>query len=337
MNGIENINFVVCKICNERFRGIRTCHLRKSHDMTLPQYLQQFPGVVTTCQRALDEIRDSLKNSEKFQKSQASLERISKIGRPGRIQTSTEKQKRIESRKRFFQTPEGLVERQRMSQQKRTPEAIQKQGESMKAFYQTPEGQKVKDHHSSEVWSDERRANHKASLQGNNAGHPCYTKNNGKCGIGGFREDLGFSVRSQMEANYIRILKYTNTPFKYEPTRFYIKNSEGKNIASFLPDFLLTETGNYVETKGFLNYRDKWLLSEFHRQYPKVEVFVLLANSELWRQLTRKYRVLIPEWELPPGKSKLGFRKSRKVDEPIDVLIDKVVKKEISNVKYTSK
>jgi hypothetical protein len=113
----------------------------------------------------------------------------------------------------------------------------------------------------------------------------------------GFRSDLGFYVRSSFEANYARILKLINVPFKYECQRFFLFDKLGNKIASYCPDFYFPETDSFVELKGWMGPKSKWLIDEFVKQYPKVKFKVLMQDDDEWKQLTQKYSKLIPEWE----------------------------------------
>lgn len=43
MDNKEGINFVVCKLCQKHFKFISCTHLRKYHDMSVGEYMKEFP------------------------------------------------------------------------------------------------------------------------------------------------------------------------------------------------------------------------------------------------------------------------------------------------------
>lgn len=111
-------------------------------------------------------------------------------------------------------------------------------------------------------------------------------------GISGVREDIGHFVRSRLEANYARILKYQCEPYLYEPRTF--KLSDGRH---YMPDFYLTNSDTYIETKGYWSQESREKFKMFQKEYPHIKIHVLMQSSEEWKSLVEKYRPLIQEWE----------------------------------------
>lgn len=70
----------------------------------------------------------------------------------------------------------------------------------------------------------------------------------------------GTKYRSRWEVYIAKLLLYSDTPFLYEPQRFFISPK-----LSYLPDFYLPSKGAYLEVKGALSYKDRILLSAFSR------------------------------------------------------------------------
>lgn len=70
----------------------------------------------------------------------------------------------------------------------------------------------------------------------------------------------GVKYRSRWEVYVAKLLLHSDTPFLYEPQRFFISQR-----LSYLPDFYLPSKGAYLEVKGTLSYKDKILLSAFSR------------------------------------------------------------------------
>lgn len=65
-------------------------------------------------------------------------------------------------------------------------------------------------------------------------------------GRSGFREDLGYFVRSSLEADYARMLISKGVKYEYEPVAIRLANG-----TTYTPDFLLLNTKVYVELKGW--------------------------------------------------------------------------------------
>jgi len=91
-------------------------------------------------------------------------------------------------------------------------------------------------------------------------------------GNGGIREDLGFYVRSNWEANFARVLKYENVQFDYEPKTFILNNS-----TTYTPDFRIKNI--YFEIKGYMNESSKNKIDTFRKLYPQ-ELLVLIEGFE---------------------------------------------------------
>ncbi len=142
----------------------------------------------------------------------------------------------------------------------------------------------------------------------------------------GFREDLGFSVKSQLEANFARYLKFTGFQlwtdkesqppaegrwFAYEWREFALedrnKRGELRGLEQYKPDFHLWEDGLYsvVETKGHFDQRSKRKIRLMLKNYPDIGYKVVtakdldqLAEEALYR--TRRHGPMvieIPGWE----------------------------------------
>lgn len=104
---------------------------------------------------------------------------------------------------------------------------------------------------------------------------------------GGTRKDLGIYFRSNWEANFARILNYQNKEWEYEPISFTL--SEG----SYTPDFKVGE--QFIEIKGKIEEPFKKKIKEFRKLYSHVNLCVI--HEKEYRQLAKKYKKLIPNWE----------------------------------------
>lgn len=117
----------------------------------------------------------------------------------------------------------------------------------------------------------------------------------------GFREDLGFSVRSAWEANYARYLKLLEKQgqikaWHYEPREFKFPVKRG--VRSFRPDFEIMEnTGRieYHEVKGFMTPTSRVALNHMKRYYADYVVHVI--DRKAYKEIEKKLGALIDEWE----------------------------------------
>lgn len=87
----------------------------------------------------------------------------------------------------------------------------------------------------------------------------------------GARSDLGgLVVRSNWEANFIRVLNMYRIAYEFEPTKFIFPPSQRTGISpSYIPDFYLPDTDEYVEIKGYLDARGRNKLRKFRKHYPE--------------------------------------------------------------------
>ena len=63
----------------------------------------------------------------------------------------------------------------------------------------------------------------------------------------GFRTDIQLNVRSNWEANFVRILNGYSIKFEFEPTVFSFPIKRGTR--GYTPDFFINKTGEWVELK----------------------------------------------------------------------------------------
>lgn len=111
-------------------------------------------------------------------------------------------------------------------------------------------------------------------------------------GAYGYRADLGITLRSNLEANYARILKHQGVQFVYEPKVFTLSNGK-----VYIPDFYLPKTDEYVEVKGFFKARDHDKYAVFSADYPNIRWRVVVQTSPEWKAMRKKYKRYIPNWE----------------------------------------
>lgn len=83
----------------------------------------------------------------------------------------------------------------------------------------------------------------------------------------GYRKDIDINVRSNWEANFIRILNAYKIKYEFEPTVFAFPIKRG--VKGYTPDFYLPLTNEWIEIKGYLDPKSKTKIKRFKRYYPK--------------------------------------------------------------------
>ncbi len=99
----------------------------------------------------------------------------------------------------------------------------------------------------------------------------------------GARSDLnGLVVRSNWEANFVRVLNLHKIPFQFEPLSFRFPPNPKTGIApSYIPDFYLPEQDEFVEVKGYLDGRGRNKLRKFRKHFPEqfAKLTVVISRS----------------------------------------------------------
>lgn len=129
----------------------------------------------------------------------------------------------------------------------------------------------------------------------------------------GYRKDLGLNLRSNWEANFVRILNGYKIKFEFEPTVFAFPIKRGTK--GYTPDFYLINSDEWVELKGYLDDKSKVKLKRFKRYYPKEfeklicviskyskEGILFMEDIEVpkiiyYEDLRSEYASLIDNWE----------------------------------------
>ena len=98
-----------------------------------------------------------------------------------------------------------------------------------------------------------------------------------------------------MERNYARLLNFQKIRWEYEKQTFWFTKIK-RGVRSYLPDFWLPDTQEYIEIKGYLDPRSKTKLKRMRIYYPEVKV--ILIQSDFFKQIEKnKTCLLIPHWE----------------------------------------
>jgi len=111
----------------------------------------------------------------------------------------------------------------------------------------------------------------------------------------GFREDLGFAVRSSWEANFARLLKFLGREYVYEHRKFVLHNENGDIIGSYIPDFYVED--HFVEIWGYPGDVEIKRRKITHFQSEYFEFPLVIIDKWQYQQLEVKFSKYIPEWE----------------------------------------
>lgn len=116
-----------------------------------------------------------------------------------------------------------------------------------------------------------------------------------RCGTGkgGYRNDIGYYVRSRWEANYARICKLVDKHTTYESLKFFLKSSNG-TVVVYTPDFIHKRI---IELKGFWRKGDKLKIELFRQQYPKEAKKLVIIDAKRYNKLKSIFKPLIENWE----------------------------------------
>jgi hypothetical protein len=155
--------------------------------------------------------------------------------------------------------------------------------ESINTLYETPKGQEV--------------INKACETKIRRYGTLCLG-GNGNYKIG-MREDLGISVRSSWEANFLRLLNSTDPEvhqiakklgiffklpqaWQYEPIAFEYTTIK-RGTRWYTPDVFLPNINIWIELKGYLRAKDKTKIKRFNKYYPKEfeKLYTIIASPRV--------------------------------------------------------
>jgi hypothetical protein len=127
---------------------------------------------------------------------------------------------------------------------------------------------------------------------------------------GGYRDDLGFNLRSKMEANIARYLGWLVRQKQiaradYEPTddetgraeEFWFLD-EPRGARSYRPDFKVWNNDGsvyYIEVKGWMDAKSKTKLARMAKYYPDVKIE--LWGIDKYRAIQKQVGRIIRNWE----------------------------------------
>jgi len=111
----------------------------------------------------------------------------------------------------------------------------------------------------------------------------------------GRRPDLGnIFFRSAWEANIARYFNYLNIEWQFEPKTFYFEGIK-RGCVSYLPDFYLPQTNEWVEVKGWMDDKSKTKLKRFSKYYPQEKL--ILIDRKKYTEIEKQYKHRISGWE----------------------------------------
>ena len=80
--------------------------------------------------------------------------------------------------------------------------------------------------------------------------------------------------RSMLEANYAKYLDDNKIKWEYEPTTFNLGN------CTYTPDFFLSDSGEYIETKGYWRQDAKEKFNLFRKLYSSINIRVIIGKGK---------------------------------------------------------
>jgi hypothetical protein len=110
-------------------------------------------------------------------------------------------------------------------------------------------------------------------------------------GISGIRDDISKEIYfySRWEANFARILNFSNIDWIYQARTFDLKGH------TYTPDFYLPDYDVWIEIKNFLSEYSKNRDEKFRELYPKLKLILILKEDYL--KLQKKFALKIKKWE----------------------------------------
>lgn len=125
----------------------------------------------------------------------------------------------------------------------------------------------------------------------------------------GYRSDLGIVLRSGWEANCARIFTSYGIKFEFESELFKFPIVRGTK--SYLPDFYLPKTKEYVEVKGYFDDKSRIKIKRFRKYYPDKQLLLIIGDSKnsrsiadslevpylLYPKIAHHFGPLISNWE----------------------------------------
>lgn len=94
-------------------------------------------------------------------------------------------------------------------------------------------------------------------------------------------------MRSSWEPAFAKWMDDNEIEWQYEKKRFYVGEGEWNGV-TYIPDFYLSDQGQYIELKGWLDPKQKKKISKFRRMYPEIK-FWILRRKHL-KNILKKYK-----------------------------------------------
>ena len=114
---------------------------------------------------------------------------------------------------------------------------------------------------------------------------------------GGKRKDLdNIYFRSSWEANMARYYNFIGVKWEFEPKTFVFKDIRRGSV-SYTPDFYLPEEDRWIEVKGWMDGKSKTKLKRFKNQYPEEYKKLTLITEKEYKEIERKMKYFIKNWE----------------------------------------
>ncbi len=137
---------------------------------------------------------------------------------------------------------------------------------------------------------------------------------------GGRRPNVGGQYfRSVWEANYARLLNHLGIAWEYEPKTFFFPGVT-RGAKSYLPDFYIRGTNEFVEIKGWMKSTDRTKMKRMAKYHPSVTILMVGKNDYL--RLERQWSHKVPGWEY----SNASQSQTNKKEAPLIKVIEQRLK-----------
>jgi len=312
----EESKFVICEICGKEFEMISPTHLKK-HNLTTKEYKEVFPeaklsskvrnqkitegqtGAIFTESRK-DNIRKALTGKKKSEEHRLKIKET--VNTPERKELNKNNLIRLKAEGKGWYSKES---REKAMIEKRKNGNLFLEGDLNVAKRQSV--RKKISESKIEFWSDEENVKQRIKTWRKNLSDgkfkmsflPYYNVG------GGRKEDLGFYVRSRIEANIIRVLNLINVEHEYEPKSYLLYDEKGEIIDTYLPDLYIKDKDLFIEIKpadkleGML---DKVIM--FSEQVSKISVI----DRYFYDLISFNYSRYIDTWEYRNNGFEIALR-----------------------------
>ena len=312
----EDEELVICKICGKKLEIISPTHLKK-HNITVKQYLEFYPNEKISSKKRNKKITEaqlgtifSEERKNNLSKALTGIPKSEEHKRKIKEEVNTPERKKLNKDSLLKLKKEGKGWYSKESREKAMIKKIENKKVFQKGFENVAKRDDVREKiriSKIKFWSDEDNVKKRIKTWRQNLSDgkfkmvciPFYNAGSG------YKEDIKIYVRSRIEANVIRVLKYLNIEFVYEPKTYLLKNNKGEIINSYLPDLYIKEKDLFIEIKPEWYGDGKEKYDLFKEQITDKIVWL---DRYFYDLISYNYSKFIPNWEWKKYKFEIALR-----------------------------